>query len=99
MATYIELQNQIAELQRAAEEARVKEIQGATEQIRKLMEDFSLSIDDIVGKDKGEKRGGKAKAKAAAVVQFRDNEGNTWSGRGRMPGWLHGKDKEQYRVQ
>lgn len=95
MATYIELQNQIAELQRAAEEARANESQGAIEQIRKLMQDFSLSIDDIVGK--GKKRGGKAKAEGA--VQFRDDEGNTWSGRGRMPGWLQGKDKEQYRVQ
>ena len=95
MATYIELQNQIAELQRAAEEARAKEIQGAMDQIRKLMQDFSLSINDIVGK--GKKSGGKGKAQGA--VQFRDNEGNTWSGRGRMPGWLQGKDKEQYRVQ
>lgn len=96
MATYIELQNQIAELQRAAEEARANESQGAIEQIRKLMADFDLSIDDIVGK--GKKSGG-GKGKAQGVVQFRDNEGNTWSGRGRMPGWLHGKDKEQYRVQ
>jgi DNA-binding protein H-NS len=54
-----------------------------------------LSIDDIVGK--GKKRGGKVKAERA--VQFQDDEGNTWSGRGRMPGWLQGKDKEQYRVQ
>jgi DNA-binding protein H-NS len=94
MASYIELQNQIAELQRAAEEARAQEIQGAIEQIKKLMQDYGLSINDIVSS--GKKRGGKAKADG--VVQFRDNEGNTWSGRGRMPGWLQGKDKEQYRV-
>lgn len=95
MATYIELQNQIAELQRAAEEARTNEIQGAMDQIKKLMQDFSLSVDDIVGK--GKKRGGKAKTEG--IVQFQDENGNTWSGRGRMPGWLQGKDKEQYRVQ
>lgn len=93
MATYKEIQNQIAELQRAAEEARTKEVQGAVDKIRSLMADYGLSIDDIAG---AKKRG--AKAKAGSKVQFRDDQGNTWSGRGRMPGWLHGKDKEQYRL-
>jgi DNA-binding protein H-NS len=93
MATYKEIQNQIAELQRAAEEARTKEVQGAVEKIKSLMTDYGLSIDDIAGT---KRRGGKVKA--GAKVQFRDDQGNTWSGRGRMPGWLHGKDKEQYRL-
>lgn len=93
MATYKEIQSQIAELQRAAEEARTQEVQGAIDRIRTLMADYGLSVDDIVG---GKKRGGKGKADEK--IQFRDNDGNTWSGRGRMPGWLHGKDKEQFRV-
>lgn len=93
MATYKEIQNQIAELQRVAEEARAQEVQGAIDQIRTLMADYGLSADDIAG---GKKRGGKGKEEGK--VQFRDNDGNTWSGRGRMPGWLHGKDKEQFRV-
>jgi DNA-binding protein H-NS len=93
MATYKEIQNQIAELQRAAEEARTKEVQGAVDKIKSLMADYGLSIDDIVGI---KKRSGKAKA--GGKVQFRDDQGNTWSGRGRMPGWLHGKDKEQFRL-
>lgn len=59
------------------------------------MANFSLSIADIAGK--GKKRGGKAKAEG--VVQLRDESGNTWSGRGRMPRWLQSKNKEQYRVQ
>ncbi|MBK4738931.1 H-NS histone family protein [Noviherbaspirillum pedocola] len=93
MATYKEIQNQIAELQRAAEEARNQEVQGAIDRIRTLMADYGLSVDDIAG---SKKRGGKVKG--GGKVQFRDNDGNTWSGRGRMPGWLHGKDKEQFRV-
>lgn len=93
MATYKEIQNQIAELQRVAEEARAKEIQGTIEQIKTLMADYGLSIDDIAG---AKKRG--ANEKVDGKAQFRDDQGNTWSGRGRMPGWLQGKDKEQYRV-
>jgi DNA-binding protein H-NS len=96
MATFKEIQNQIAELQRAAEEARANEVQGAIDQIRTLMADYSLSIEDIQGTMRGKKGG---KAKGTGKVQFRDNEGNSWSGRGRMPVWLHGKDKEQFRVQ
>jgi DNA-binding protein H-NS len=63
------------------------------------MADYGLSIEDFAD---SKKRGGGGKAgakgKANGKVQFRDDQGNTWSGRGRMPGWLHGQDKEQYRV-
>jgi DNA-binding protein H-NS len=93
MATFKEIQNQIAELQRAAEEARAQEVQGAVEKIRTLMADYGLSMDDIAGR---KKRGGNAKV--LGKVAFRDDQGNTWSGRGRVPGWLQGKDKEQFRV-
>jgi DNA-binding protein H-NS len=95
MASYKEIQNQIAELQRAAEEARAKELQGAVEQIRTLMQDYGLSVEDIQSAGKAKKG---SKSKGDGKVQFQDNEGNTWSGRGRMPGWLQGKDKEHFRV-
>jgi DNA-binding protein H-NS len=93
MASYKELQDQIAELQRKAEEARAEEVGGAIEKIRMLMSDYEITVNDLVG---GKKKSGKSSG--TAQVQFRDNEGNTWSGRGRMPRWLSGKDKEQFRV-
>jgi DNA-binding protein H-NS len=94
MATYKELQDQIAKLQMDAEEARSKEIEGALGQIKALMEEYGLTVEDIGSLSK--KKGPKASQKTS--VQFKDDAGNTWSGRGRMPAWLKGKDKEQFRV-
>lgn len=94
MATYKEIQAQIAALQAQAEESRAAEVQGAITEIQTLMQDFGITIEDLQAKGRGTKKGSKNKPKD---VQFRDGE-NTWSGRGRMPGWLQGKDKEQYRV-
>lgn len=94
MATYKEIQAQIAALQAQAEQSRAAELEGAINQIRTLMQDFGITIEDLGAKGRGSKKGSKTKA---ASVQFRDGE-NTWSGRGRMPGWLQGKDKEQFRV-
>lgn len=93
MATYKELQNEIAALQRAAEEARANEIDGAVTEIKSLMTEHGITIEDIKGFS------GKKNAKfRVSNVQFQDEAGNTWSGRGRMPAWLKGKDKEQFRV-
>lgn len=94
MASYKDLQMQIAELQRKAEKARFQEIEGAVSQIKALMQEYMITTKDLVGSAKK-----KASAqKAPADVQFKDEAGNTWSGRGRMPNWLQGKSKEQYRV-
>lgn len=31
-------------------------------------------------------------------VKFRGPNGETWAGRGRLPAWMQGQDKEQFRV-
>jgi DNA-binding protein H-NS len=93
MTTYKDLQNQIVELQRKAEEARAQELDGAIKQVKALMQEYGIAIEDLASptKKKGAKQG-------QANAQFRDAAGNTWSGRGRMPAWLKGKDKERFRV-
>ena len=94
MASYKDLQEQITKLQQNAEEVRMKEIDHAIEEIRALMSEYGLSIQDI----ESFTRKKRSKAGSANNVQFRDDSGNTWSGRGRMPAWLKGKNKEQFRV-
>lgn len=94
MATYKELQDQITALQYKAEETRALELDGAIQEIKALMDEYAISLEDLnsAGKTKGKKSKPKAKA------QFQDADGNTWSGRGRMPAWLRGKDKEKFRT-
>jgi DNA-binding protein H-NS len=93
MATYKELQDQIESLQKEAEEARLEEIKSAVGQIRNLMAEHDLSLEDIQASSSKKKS-----APGFSNVKFRDESGNTWSGRGRMPAWLKGKDREQFRV-
>lgn len=95
MATYQEIQEQIATLTEQAKEQRQKEMAGAIQQIKSLMSEYDISVDDFVNAKKGQ---AKNKSKNGKVA-FKDPEsGNTWSGRGRKPNWLSGKDVEQFRV-
>ncbi len=94
MASYKDIQAEITELQFKAEEARFNELAGAISKIKALMQEHNISIEDLSEKSK-KKTGVKKKS---VNVQFRDKDGNTWSGRGRMPGWLQGKNKEQFRI-
>lgn len=94
MATYKELQDQIAALQNKAEETRAKELDGAIQEIKALIQEYGISLQDLstAAKTKGKK------SKQPANVQFQNADGNTWSGRGQMPAWLKGKDKEKFRI-
>ena len=91
MSSYKELQVQITELHKMAKQAKSQEMAGALTQIKELMQQFGITAADLEGSGKE-----KAKGKPAAVA-FRDGD-KTWSGRGRSPSWLAGKDKEQFRV-
>jgi len=93
MATYKDLQSQIAHLQKEAQEAREREVGDAIAQIRSLMSEFGIKAEDLDGRApiKGRKLQSKAR------IKFRKGD-KTWSGRGRQPLWLQGEDKEKYRV-
>lgn len=94
-ATYAEITKQIAELQRAAEDARKSEMAEAKAKIAAIMQEFGLSVSDlgVAGKTKA------GRVKTAVAPQFKNPEtGEQWTGRGRAPRWLDGKDKEQFRI-
>jgi DNA-binding protein H-NS len=93
MATFKEIQSQIEALQKQAEEARLNEISQAVAQIRQLMEDYGITIDDLSSHHK------KGVKKATGTAKYRDPEtGQEWTGRGRMPNWLAGKNKDQFLI-
>ena len=93
MASFKEIQAQIEQLQRQAAEEHKTELVTAIRQIRKLMDEYGITVDDLQPTRK------KAAARKSGPVQFRNSQtGATWSGRGRMPNWLAGQDKEQFRV-
>lgn len=96
MPTYQELQSQIEELKALAEKARRDEIAEARKQIRQLIEDNNIDINDLLN-DKKQAAG--AKKTKSVDAKYRDPEsGNTWTGRGRAPKWLDGRNKEEFLI-
>jgi len=92
MATYKEIQAKIEDLQKQAAAQRESELGAAITRIKEMMSEYGITVADL----QSSKKSG---SKKSSVVQFRNSEtGDTWSGRGRMPNWLSGKDKEQFRV-
>lgn len=100
MSKLIDLQNQIATLQKQADEIRSKEFQATIVEIRQKMQAFGITVKDL--QSNKSKPGRKAKAvavksakpvkakKAGSTVaaKYRGPNGETWTGRGLMPKWL-----------
>jgi DNA-binding protein H-NS len=96
MSTYAEIQAQIADLHKKAEALRSGELAGAKAKIHELMTEYGLTLDDLRnlnGKPKS------SKAKVSVAAKYKDpNSDATWTGRGRAPLWLGGKDKEEFLI-
>lgn len=95
MTTYQEYKAKIAELESLAETARKNELLAAKEKIAAIMHDYGLSLADLGSVSKAKP----VKTRAPVPVKYRDDAtGQTWTGRGRAPKWLEGKNKEQYLI-
>lgn len=95
MTTYADYQAQIAALKKEADTARQNEIAKAKAQIKGIMDEYGLTIADLSNSVKSKRN----EARVPIAAQFRDPvSGAEWSGRGRSPLWMAGKDKEQFRI-
>jgi DNA-binding protein H-NS len=93
MTPYKELLEQRDAIERQIREVRGREMQGAVEQVRALVSDFGLTLDDVFGKKRSALTGKKTQAK------FRDPaSGTTWSGRGKPPRWIADKDRSGFLI-
>lgn len=81
----IELEARLADERRAAKEAVLTEI-------RACVDEFGFSLDDVFPPD-----GGHGRRKVRAKY-YDPASGATWSGVGREPVWIRGKDREQFEL-
>jgi DNA-binding protein H-NS len=95
MATTLEtIEAKMKKLQAQADALITKEAATVLKTIRGLMEEHGLTTADIDGHAGGKQRAKNATAKTAvksakSVAKFRDpKSGATWSGHGRVPGWI-----------
>ncbi len=86
MPTYKEIVQKISELQRQADELRANEQATVIAEIKQKIVEYGLTADDLGFGAKGGVVSKKAGRKVP--VRYRDNAGNTWTGRGKRPGWL-----------
>ena len=93
MTTSAELEAQIEKLQGELKIKRKEELSTAIAQIKDLMSQHGITVDDLQGVTKKSRKTSPLKAK------YRDPaSGNEWSWRGRSPKWLDGKNKNDFAV-
>ena len=96
MSKLAELLSQREALEKAIQEARQEEIKEAVTTIRGLVAQFDLTPQDVFPARGGKKAEGK---KGTVAVKYRNPEtGDTWTGRGKAPKWIDGKDRAQFAV-
>jgi DNA-binding protein H-NS len=101
------LEKQTAELEKALANARRAERAGVINQIKSLMAEHGLTVEDLGGKSNSAgKSGGKSSANAGRKVapKFKNAAtGETWTGRGLKPKWIQkalaaGKKLEDFAI-
>lgn len=96
MTTLNELIKQKEALEAQIEAARKSEISDAVAKVKALVAEYGLTAQDIFG---GAKRGRKAGSGGTVAPKYRDPAtGATWTGRGKAPKWIDGKDRTQFAI-
>jgi DNA-binding protein H-NS len=99
MPSYKELLAQRESLERQIEEAKSREYAEVLNEIKQKMADYGITLAELSGG-----RGGKAlknagRPRAGVAPKYRDpDSGSTWSGRGKPPRWIAGKDREKFLI-
>lgn len=93
--SYKELLQQREVLERAIAQARQNEISTALAKVRELVAEYGLTTQDIFPGRGPKTSSGKTASKVAA--KYRDPAtGQTWTGRGKAPKWIEGKDRTPF---
>ena len=106
MSEYLQIQRQIAELQKKAEAIRRTERLQAIEQVKSLIQSFELSANEVGFSRDTKKLASRAPHKTAGLklsAKFSGGKGNLWTGRGVRPIWLRhaleqGASLESFRI-
>ena len=92
MTSYQQLLSQKEELDRLIAQAQKKESVEALATVRQLIKDFGFTAQQVFPWE--------AEKKVKAPIKYYDpNSGAKWSGRGKPPKWIAGKDYNQFLLQ
>lgn len=100
MSRFKELQEQIAALQKQAEEARKQEMVSVMAEIKAKMAEYGITLEDLESAIRGK---GRRKASSGVAKYRNPATGEEWTGKGRKPGWLaqaleQGRSLEEFKI-
>jgi DNA-binding protein H-NS len=94
MATYKQLTAQLEKLHKEVAVAREKEIEQAIADIKQKIVEYGITAEELGFLSKRS-----TPKKAPLPPKYRNPKtGETWSGRGRSPAWLAGKNRERFLI-
>lgn len=101
--TLAQINAEIEKLKKQADEIKAREFGEVVSRIKEAIKHYGLTPRDLFGKAAGaasstgrkgaskkavSAKAASRKAKAAGVIRFRDDAGNSWTGRGKRPNWF-----------
>ncbi len=96
--SYLALRNRLSEVQKEIEIARKREFDAVVMSVRRVISEYGITQRDIFGRTKLD--GNRDNRFGRVVVKYRHPEtGETWTGRGRPPRWIAGKEYAQFLIQ
>ncbi|WPB55805.1 H-NS histone family protein [Xylophilus sp. GOD-11R] len=98
MSSYQELLARQKALEEQIEAAHGRERETAIEEVRRIAADFGLGELELFGRSIS--RGGVSEtAGRPLLAKYKDPEtAKTWTGRGKPPSWIAGKDREPFLI-
>ena len=98
MSSYKELLAQREKLEKQIEEAKSREYAEVLNEIKQKMADYGITLAELGG-GRGAKAAKAGRPRAGVAPKYRDpDSGSTWSGRGKPPRWIAGKDREKFLI-
>jgi DNA-binding protein H-NS len=95
MASYKQLTAQLEKLHKEVAAAREKEVAQAIADIKQKVAEYDLTAEEL-GFTTSKPT---TPRKTVSVAKYRNPKtGETWSGRGRSPSWLAGKNRERFLI-
>ena len=97
MASYKQLTAQLNKLHQEVAAAREKEVAQAIADIKQKIAEYDVTAEEL-GFTSPRKQA--RKGASTSVARYRNPKtGETWSGRGRSPGWIAGKNRERFLIE
>jgi DNA-binding protein H-NS len=97
-SSYKDLLLQREALEKAITDARHREVSDAVAKARALVAEYGLTAQDIFPSGRAPKAAG-TKTTVKVAPKYRDSAtGQTWTGRGKAPKWIDGKDRAAFAI-